>query len=587
MKALAKPGKFLSIPEHTGLLLNTDGVPIFKSSKTSIWPVYLAITSLPPHIRMNCDYLLLAGIWSGPIKPNMTTLLSPVIQSCRQLESKGISIQTPDGTRKQVRAKVLLGSFDLPAKAAVANSKQYNGEYGCNYCTDKGTLVARNTRVYPPDAPHKTRTSQKMMEWAKTAERENRSVRGVKGESILSQVLQLPECIPIDYMHAILEGVFKRLMKCWFDSSNHGKPYYIGTRKEAVDKMVYRVKPPAEFRRTPRSVDDMSFWKASEYRSWLLYFSIPVLSAFLPAEYVHHLALLVSAVHILLSASITTSSLHSADAMLHTFYQLMPRLYPLQMCTANVHSLIHIVPFVRLWGPLWAFSMFGYENMNGVLKTTFHGTRKVLNQLVFTISLRQALPFISDEHHILSRTTHNRQNMLELSEHVYAIGKIRQHKLTPDEKVAIGTHTNTLLADSVPAVGRIMKDHTIYHSLMHSADAARNNCVCVFRNQDGLGYAFIRFFCLLPSAQPIAVLQMYDHTTSPTTNIRPPRIPELLKQNTSVQISRHFTSVRKLSLASTLTAVTLSDIVNKCVHIPMKGQPTDYIIAMPNPYEHH
>lgn len=176
MKALMQPGKFLSVPEHTGLLLNTDGVPIFKLSKTSIWPVYLAITSLPPHVRMNCDYLLLAGIWSGPVKPDMTTLLSPVIQSCRQLQSKGISIQTADGTRKQVRGKVLLGSFDLPAKAAATNMKEFNGEYGCNYCTDKGTVIARNTRVYPPDAPHKMRTSQKMIKWAKTAEEGNHPV---------------------------------------------------------------------------------------------------------------------------------------------------------------------------------------------------------------------------------------------------------------------------------------------------------------------------------------------------------------------------------------------------------------------------
>ena len=62
-----KPGGFLAVPEHTGLILNTDGVPIFKSSKMSLWPIYLSVTSLPHHLRMNSDYLLLAGIWSGPV----------------------------------------------------------------------------------------------------------------------------------------------------------------------------------------------------------------------------------------------------------------------------------------------------------------------------------------------------------------------------------------------------------------------------------------------------------------------------------------------------------------------------------------
>lgn len=30
---LMQPGQFLSVPRYTGLILNTDGVPMFKSSK--------------------------------------------------------------------------------------------------------------------------------------------------------------------------------------------------------------------------------------------------------------------------------------------------------------------------------------------------------------------------------------------------------------------------------------------------------------------------------------------------------------------------------------------------------------------------
>ena len=67
---LMQPGQFLSVPRHTGLILNTDGVPMFKSSKSTLWPIYLAITNLPPTIRMNLDYLL-AGVWCGPNKPSI------------------------------------------------------------------------------------------------------------------------------------------------------------------------------------------------------------------------------------------------------------------------------------------------------------------------------------------------------------------------------------------------------------------------------------------------------------------------------------------------------------------------------------
>lgn len=38
---------------HISFQLNTDGVALFKSSKYSIWPVYLVLNELPPNIRYN------------------------------------------------------------------------------------------------------------------------------------------------------------------------------------------------------------------------------------------------------------------------------------------------------------------------------------------------------------------------------------------------------------------------------------------------------------------------------------------------------------------------------------------------------
>ena len=55
-----------------------------------------------------------------------------------------------------------MGVFDLPAKATTTNMKQYNGKYGCNYCTDEGELIAKNTRIYPPDAPHHKRAASQI-----------------------------------------------------------------------------------------------------------------------------------------------------------------------------------------------------------------------------------------------------------------------------------------------------------------------------------------------------------------------------------------------------------------------------------------
>ena len=43
--------EFVSKPENVTLLLNTDGVNLFRSSSTSIWPIWVILNELPPHIR--------------------------------------------------------------------------------------------------------------------------------------------------------------------------------------------------------------------------------------------------------------------------------------------------------------------------------------------------------------------------------------------------------------------------------------------------------------------------------------------------------------------------------------------------------
>lgn len=50
--------------------------------------------------------------------------------------------------------------------------------------------------------------------------------------------------------------------------------------------------------------------------------------------------------------------------------------------TMNVHLLGHLPECVRQWGPLWAYTCFQYENMNGHLKKLFHGTRNMSKQVI-------------------------------------------------------------------------------------------------------------------------------------------------------------------------------------------------------------
>ena len=150
IKPLTQEGDFLTYPEHLGLSLSTDGVPVFKSSASSLWPVYLTITNLPPNIRTNNENTLLCGIWFGPKKPPIKVLIEPVVEMLQSLYTMGITMKTPDGI-KTIRAMLLNGIFDLIAKAPIVNMKQFNGEYGCLTCTHPGTYIHPRSRVYLPN----------------------------------------------------------------------------------------------------------------------------------------------------------------------------------------------------------------------------------------------------------------------------------------------------------------------------------------------------------------------------------------------------------------------------------------------------
>ncbi len=150
-----------------------------------------------------------------------------------------------------------------------------------------------------------------------------------------------------------------------------------------TDDIMMKQTPPSEFSRPPRSIQrNMKYWKASELRSWLLYYSLPLVLDFLPSLYIHHYGLLVCTMHILLQDCFTPNQIDAADLMLNDFIALLPELYGEKSCTANAHLLGHLPKYVNLWGPLWTHSAFGFESYNGHLKYLFHSRSVIVDQLV-------------------------------------------------------------------------------------------------------------------------------------------------------------------------------------------------------------
>ena len=508
LKKLTEHGRYFSSCDNLALALSTDGVPVFKSSSTSLWPVYLTILNLPPSIRMNVENVLMAGMWYGK-KPSMDILdlmLRPILESLNRFSTLGISIDTPQGL-VTIRTKLVMGVFDLPAKSAVLCAKQYNGKYGCSVCLHPGTLISRNHRVHLP-GDHMGRTHHSVVTAALEAEAGGEPVNGIIRSSPLTSILDLVDSIPVDYMHAVLEGVTRLLLNSWFLTCNHGEPFYLGSKLAEIDRIFLKQRPPSELSRPPRSIaKHMKYWKASELRNWLLYYSLPLLLPYLPLLYLHHYALLVCAVHILLQSEVTTALIDAADEMLHDFCVLLPELYGETRCTHNAHLLTHLAKYVRLWGPLWAHSAFGFESMNSQLKNLFHSRSQIFHQLMFNIDVRQTLQLVlprltvaESEQTLHFLQTFSCHNMVQIDAHTYILRQSKLVVATPDLRDLLNTEGRIEVFSRLYMQGHLYTSKSYFRGLQ----GKRSSTVCVFKTGSNMRrYGEIEIFVNISPPQAI------------------------------------------------------------------------------------
>ena len=176
-----------SFPHNLSFTASTDGVPIFKSSHISIWPIFLVINELPYKERKLRKNMLLCGVWIGKGKPFMQLFCNHLHESLLSLE-KGIDIALPNDHIISCKAFLLCFTADLPAKSGVLNMNQFNGEYSCIKCLQKGqnhrTENKGNIRVFPYE-DLVDRTHESIINNAHTALSIKQTTNGIKGPSFL------------------------------------------------------------------------------------------------------------------------------------------------------------------------------------------------------------------------------------------------------------------------------------------------------------------------------------------------------------------------------------------------------------------
>jgi hypothetical protein len=359
---VTRSSPFLNNPEVIELTMNIDGLPLFRSSSYSLWPILCCAANLNPR----CVFVI--ALYGGKSKPANLDFLKEAVQELRDLLDEGF---VANGKHFCCTLKMCI--CDAPARAMVKCVKQYSGYFGCDKCTQKGDYEGR--LIYPEcDASLRDDNSFRL---------QTNSEHHTGVSPLCSLPIDMVNFFPVDYMHQVCLGVMKRLLVCWTGGLKKVK-LSVGQKLAVNSKLeVFRHVVTSDFSRKPRTLNDLAHWKATEFRTFLLYIGYFVLHKIMSDRVLEHFLCLSVACRILVSEKLAAIIEYRSFAheLLLYFVEQAADIYGREFLVYNVHSLVHISREVELFGSLDNSSAFVFENFMQVLKKYARSGKKPLIQV--------------------------------------------------------------------------------------------------------------------------------------------------------------------------------------------------------------
>lgn len=241
------------------------------------------------------------------------------------------------------------------------------------------------------------RTHESHMMDVQKAETEGKIVRGVKGRSSFCDFLTIDMVFSfiLDYMH---NGILGAAEQIW----HLIKTNILASERRSLDNLITHIQPPRELHRKQEKLTKLNCWKATNWKAWLLHYSIPLLLTVksLPATLLYHYALFVNLMYVFSKTNITKDDLLKSRTDFIEFVAHVEINYGISAMTFNVHLLLHAVDNVLNSRPFWATSAFPYESNIFVLKETANGpkgtdqqmAKKSLQRLIYKFRPKNHLP---------------------------------------------------------------------------------------------------------------------------------------------------------------------------------------------------
>lgn len=366
--------------DEVQVLVNVDGMPVYRHSRVSMWPIVIQICNAEFEKKP-----IVVGIYCGCSKPKSPNeYLRDFVQECIDLKENGLKIQN-----KIYSFKIIAFGCDTPARSFLKCTKGHCGYYSCERCVTKGeTRMPYNKRLFP-EIDCMSRTYESFKEQAQLEHH-------LSGET--SPLLDIPEFDPVmgctlDYLHLLFAGLMKWLLDIIVNGDKDNKKIHDDLIEELNKLLKQCISPsvPKEFQRKTFDVTDLTNWKATQYRFFLLYAGGIVFKNILPDDKFRHFLHAYAACRILCDEDAAVSRVGEARDLLRTFFDEMPRYYGIHSQAMNMHNLIHIPDDVEhLKMPLPMFSTFPFENYLGHLKKLVRTPNAPLAQVIRRLSEMEA-----------------------------------------------------------------------------------------------------------------------------------------------------------------------------------------------------
>lgn len=370
-KILSDNLDFIKENNSIKLIVNVDGIPLYKSSNDQFWPILVKFSRFRP---------ALVALFCGKKKPDsVENFLSDFLEEYKHLSEDGLVV---DGRRLKIY--ILCFVCDAPARSFLKCIKGHTGYYSCERCEVKG--IWDSHIIFDSVESYCKRTDERFTQG------KYRDTHQLQKTSLIQYGIPCVTGFPLDYMHLVCLGVTRRMLLYLIRGPKQCRlsQQHISIISASLEGLSNNI--PSEFARKPRSLTLIDRWKATEFRQYILYTSVVVLKDVVSsAVYKTSLSLTV-ALSILLNSDdhIRNSYLQYARELLLYFVQQCREIYGRHFVVYNIHGLVHLPDDVENYQcSLNDICAFPFENHLQRIKKLVRSSNNPISQVSKRLSEKE------------------------------------------------------------------------------------------------------------------------------------------------------------------------------------------------------